>query len=68
MFTEKIFPITLAELNELTTSVAIHVAPDTEIILVANEERICMKDLKTKLTLSWIKRHHHQQPQMALTG
>jgi hypothetical protein len=54
---EKVIPLTLGELEDLFDAVPKNkMQPDTRIQIVANEERVCLKDLSNQMTLSWIRR------------
>jgi hypothetical protein len=54
---EQIIPLTLGELNQLTDAIPLNKRENaTEIMIVANEDRVCLKDLKNQQTISWIKR------------
>lgn len=55
---EIILPLTLNELLEITTAVPENkLNCDDEIEIVANEERVIIRDINSKITISWIKRH-----------
>lgn len=55
---EKILPLTMSELQELVAAVPPSKQdPDMEVMIVANEERVCLLNMKTRLILSWIQRH-----------
>ena len=55
---ERIVPLTLGEFQELMEAIPKNKRePNTKIQIVGNEERICMKDATTSLTIAWIKRH-----------
>jgi hypothetical protein len=58
MFTEeKVIPLTLGELGDLFEAVPKNkMQPETKIQIIANEERVCLKDLNNQMTLSWIRR------------
>jgi hypothetical protein len=63
---EIILPLTLNELLELTTAVPDNkLNCDDEIEIVANEDRVVIKDSLSKLTIAWIKRHRRT---LAKTG
>ena len=63
---ELILPLTMNEFLELATAVPDNkLNCDDEIEIVANEERAMVRDRNTKLTISWIKRHHRK---LAPTG
>jgi hypothetical protein len=65
---EKIFPLTVNELLELTTAIPENkLNCDDEIEIMVNEERACLRDLKTKQTISWIKRSRRRM-KLAATG
>ena len=62
---ERIFPITVCELMELVGSIPPNKQyTDDPIMIVANEDRICIKGLDNNLTLAWIKR----DKKLSLTG
>jgi hypothetical protein len=56
--TESIIPLTMNEFLELATAVPDNkLNCDDEIEIVVNEERAVVRDLRSRLTISWIKRH-----------
>lgn len=48
--------LTVAELQKITAAIPMHAAPDAEIKIVINEDRILIKDVGTRRPLVWIKR------------
>jgi hypothetical protein len=63
MFSEKVIPLTLNELVQLTASVPVNIKnSEEEIEIVANEDRVVIRDLRSKLTLSWILRNKRKMP------
>lgn len=64
---EIIIPLTMNELLELATAVPENkLNCDDAIEIVVNEERAVVRDLHTKITISWIRRH--PRPNLAATG
>jgi hypothetical protein len=58
---EKAPPLTLGEFQELMDAIPKNKRePGTKVQIVGNEERICMKDATTALTIAWIKRNNPQ--------
>lgn len=55
--TESIIPLTMNEFLELATAVPDNkLNCDDEIEIVVNEERAVVRDLHSRLTISWIRR------------
>lgn len=64
---EVIIPLTMNEFMELATAVPENkLNCEDEIEIVVNEERAVVRDLHTKLTISWIRRT--PRPNLARTG